>query len=335
MVVVLLLLAVLGVGAVFVVKSFLASPESAKARTSRDGAAAIEAGLEAAAQYQRDQKFPEANAILDKLAEQSPTDRAVRVAYAQALLGQKRWADAYKQYEAAISLGASANKTAAQTQRDPVQAQLHFEAGTAANMAQVPDRAEEHYWMAQSLDAAEPRYPLYLAMIQIRKGDDAAAAASLARTVKVNPDMAEAWGTMAELELKKNQLSLAGQHVEKARTLQPQVSRWRIVQARILNRQGDAKEAAAILAALPAADRMNKSVLTLRSESFGLLSRPMEAAAMYEEALGKSPSDAELAYQAALWYQRANMKEKAVELAKRAAMLGHEGAKELAASLDR
>ena len=83
-------------------------------------------------------------------------------------------------------------------------------------MAGQNDRAEEHYWMAQVLDAAEPRYPLFLGMMQIKKGDDDAAAASLLRAVKISPELAEGWGTLAELELKKNQNTLAAQHIERA-----------------------------------------------------------------------------------------------------------------------
>ncbi len=341
-----LLFAVLIVGAVFVAKSFLTVvPAKANAgNNTRNGATAIEAGLEAAATYQRERKFPEAMAILGKLAEQSPTDRAVRIAYAQALIGQEKHAEAFEQYEAAIKLsGASPVKptgaeAAAPTgfKRDPALAQLHFEAGTTANMVGFSDRAEEHYWMAQVLDPMEAKYPLYLSMMQLKKGGeeaDAAAGASLLRAVKVNPDLAEGWGTMAELELRKNQLGLAKQHIETARKLQPEVSRWRIVQARILNRQGEPEQASAILQALPTSDRMNKSILELQSESFGLMQKPYEAATMYEQAQELAPADAELAYQAALWFKRAGDVAKARENAMKAKMLGHEGGRELLGTL--
>lgn len=339
-----LLAVVLAVGGFIVVKSLIAPPSAADAAAAklRDGARAIEAGLEAAATYQRERKFAEAAAILDRLSQQSPTDRAVRVAYAQALIGLEKHAEAYKQYEAAISLSedpkvkiGSDEAKVAGVRRDPALAQLHFEAGTSANVAGLLDRAEEHYWMAQVLDPGEARYPLFLAMMHIKKGNDAEAAASLVRAVKINPDLAEAWGTMAELELKKNQISLAGQHIETARKLQPEVTRWALVQARVFNRQGDPQKAATILEALPPAQRMDKGTLNLLAESYGLLQSPTQAAAMYENAVKAMPSDPEIACAAAQWWNRAGETAKAIEFAKTAAMLGSEEGRDLLQTLEK
>jgi tetratricopeptide (TPR) repeat protein len=264
------------------------------------------------------------------------------VAYAQALIGQEKQAEAYRQYEAAISLSddpkvklGSDEAKVAGVRRDPALAQLHFEAGTSASVAGMVDRAEEHYWMAQVLDPGEARYPLYLAMVHIKKGDDGAAAASLVRAVKIKPDLAEAWGTMAELELKKNQLSLAGQHIETARKLQPEVTRWAVVQARVINRLGDPQKAAAILEALPPATRMDKGTLRLLAESYGLMQSPTQAAAMYEAAAKTMPLDAEIACAAAQWWERAGERAKAIEFARTAAMLGSEEGKDLLATLEK
>jgi tetratricopeptide (TPR) repeat protein len=351
LVVVGLLSVLLVVAGVFVVKALVASPSPADAatRSARDGARAIEAGLEAAATYQREKKFTEAAAILEKLSEQSPTDRAVRIAYAQALIGLERYALAYKEYEAAIALGDSSADDALPAaneskesrlerraremkrlagHRDPTLAALHFEAGTCANMADIPDRAEEHYWMAQVLDPGEARYPLYLSMIHIKKGDDDAAMADLVRAVKLNPDLAEAWGTMAELELKKNQGSLSLQHIETARKLQPEVARWMLVQARALNRQLEPEKAAAILEALSPSQR-DKAVLEVLAESYGMLRTPRKAAEMYEAAWRNASTDAELAATGAQWWHRAGDDKRALPLAKTAAMMGNQEGKEL------
>ena len=340
-----LLVAVLVIGVVVVARSLLAPAAPAKATNARDTGAAIEAGLKAADAYVRESKYPGAAAILEKLAEQSPTDQAVRVAYAQALIGLNRHAEAYKQYEAAISISGPPPLKAGQRmedvpdinglKRDPLLAHLHFEAGTCASVARMADRAEEHYWMAQVLDPGEARYPLYLAMIHIGKGDEAAGSASLLRALKLNPDLAEGWGTLAELEFKKGQTGLAGQHIETARKLQPDVTRWKMVQARVLNRQGEPAQAALVLQSIPPAEQADKSVLALRAECFGLLQSPADAAMMYENAEKKNPTDRELPYQAALWYERAGSPSLGAEQAQRAAMLGHPDAKELEARLRR
>lgn len=329
---------VLLVGGGFVVRTLLtAKTPNTPAAAARDTVTVIETGLASAAEYQRSGKFAEASTILSKLAKQAPTDRAVRLAYAQALLGQKRYEEALPQFDAAIALSSSAaNSTTATTPqtRDPVLAQLHFEAGTCANAAGQIDKAREHYQTAQALDPSEPRYPVFLAMIQIRAGDDVAAMASLVRSIKLNPDLAEAWGTMAELELKSNRLALAQQHLEKAVKLQPEVSRWRIVEARILNRQGDPERAATILQALPPGELAAKSVMGLLAESFGMMKKPGDAAMMYERAYAQTPNEPELAYLAATWYQRAGQPAKARAHAMTASTLGYAPAKELLAGLD-
>lgn len=299
-----------------------------------------DAGLDAAGRLQREGRFGEAGAILEKLIEKNATDQTARVAYAQSLIGQKKYKAAYEQYEAAIALmGSSPRITKASTLeaskslRDPAGAQLHFEAGTCANLAELPSRAQEHYEMAQTLDPSESRYPLYLAMMQIKRGDDPAANASLLRAVKLKPDLAEGWGTMAELALKQNRLGLASQHVGEARKLQPEVARWRVLEARVLNRQNKPEQAATLLLALDPSVRREKGVMGVLSESYGLLNKPSDAASMYVEAASANLSDPELSYNAAVWLERSGESTKAVNFAKTASMLGHQAAHDLLAKL--
>lgn len=321
--------------AVLVIRSVTRTPAESSAKTPKAGVAeSVEAGLEAAATYTRDKQFDEATAILARLVDRAPSDQTVRIAYAQALLGQRKFTEAYGQYEAAISLRGMPTKRPSENEvssiaRDPSGAALHFEAGTCANTAGKVDRAIEHYWMAQTLDNTEERYPLFLGMMQLKVGDDAAATASLIRAAKLKPDLAEAWGTLAEIALKKNQLGLAAQHLEKATKLQPEVARWRLVQARIFNREGKPEQAANIVLALDPATRMEPSVLALMSETYGLLGNAADGATMWADAAKIRPNDGETLYQAAVWARRAKRDEQAKAFAKTAAMLGHEGAKEL------
>jgi predicted Zn-dependent protease len=294
-------------------------------------AAGVETAKAAAARYHAQGKFAEAGAILAKLIETEPTDQAARIAYAQALMGQNKYVEAYAQYEAAVALLPAGTSQRIATSGDAGAAQLHFEAGTCANMAGRLDRAEEHYSMAQTADRAEPKYPLYLAMVQLKRGGkerESAAVASLLRATHLNPDLAEAWGTLAEIELRNDHLGLAAQHLEKARTLQPDVVRWRLVEARLLNRRGEAARALSLLTALPASQRHNAAVLGVMAESHGLLKQPAEAARMYVEAFkAVTPVSAELAYQAALWSERAGDGGQARDWAKTAATLGHADAR--------
>lgn len=324
-----LAIAVVGVGW-FVFRMAVGGPASTNgAAMARDAAKAVEAGLDAAAVYSRQGKFGEATAILSRLAEQSPENQTVRLALAQSLVGEKEFAAAYAQYEAAFAIESA---DGGQSAMNAAHARLQFEAGTCANQAGLTRQAAEHYHLAQLADPADARYPLYLAMIQIKLGEDDAATASLVRAAHLNPELAEAWGTLAELALKKNALGLASQHLENAERLQPEVARWRHVRARILNRQGEPEKAATLLLALPPAARRERDVMTTLAQTYGLLKRPADAARLYADAAKDTPDDAELRFQAATWFERAGDAASAAEHARIGALLGHEGCRELLAN---
>jgi tetratricopeptide (TPR) repeat protein len=279
--------------------------------------------------YSRQGKFGEATAILLRLVEQSPENRTVRLALAQSLVGERKFAEAYAQYEAAFALESVGGVQAALT---PADARLRFEAGTCANQAGLPRQAAEHYHLAQLADPADARYPLYLAMIQIKLGEDDAATASLVRAANLNPELAEAWGTLAELALRKNALNLASQHLDNAERLQPDVTRWRHVRARLLNRQGEPEKAATLLLALPPAARRERDVMATLAQAYGLLKRPADAARLYADAARDTPDDPELYFQAATWFERAGEARSAAEHARIGALLGHEGCREMLAN---
>mgnify|MGYP000207777938 CR=1 FL=1 len=321
-----------------------AAPSTNPLGAGNSSSTSLAAGLDAAAKHQRDGKFAEAAAVLAKLTEIDAADQTVRLAYAQALMGLKKHGEAYQQYEAALSLLPPGTTQRIASGGDEHAADLHFEAGTCASMVggdKMADRAIEHYSMAQTAAPREPRYPLYLAMVQLKKGDresQEAAVASLLRAAKLNPELGEAWGTLAEIALRNDQLGLASQHLEKARTLQPDVVRWRLVEARILNRRGDAEQAATALTALPPEQRRQPAVLAVLGESYGLLKRPLDAAAMYAEgfnAPGTEAPNAELAYQSALWFERGGNAAEARRMASAAAALGHVDARLLAGTTEK
>lgn len=309
-------------------------------------AKAIEAALESAAKYQRDGQFEQSSTILSKLVETNPQDPAIRRAYAQTLMGMKKYTPAYEQYEAALALQPPGTMQRIAAGKDEQAAQLHFEAGTCASAAGMLDRSIEHYSMAQTAAPGEAKYPLYLAMVQIKRAGgtdpetESAAMASLLRAAKLNPDLAEAWGTLAELELRRDQPGLAAQHIENARKLQPAVAKWRLVEARILNRKGEAERAATLLLALDPSQRNQPAILTVLGESYGLMRKPAEAAKLYADAFaasgasnGDAGPNAEYAYQAALWHERAGDKGNAAKFATSASMLGHADAKDLSVRL--
>lgn len=245
--------------------------------------------------------YDKAGRLLEALVAADARDVELHLLMAQVLCGKKEYGPAYEHIKTAIAL-------------DPESAaapEMHFDAGTIANSAGRSDLALEHYSQAQQARPKEPRFPLYLAMIQIKLGQEAAAMASLVRTVNLKPDIAEAWGTMAELELKGNSLGLALDHFRKAKELQPDLARWRIGEAKVLKRRGDAGDAeaaAGLLVALADKDRFTPDALATLAECFGLLGKPRLAAEQYAsaaEAKRGTPEAAQFHAKAAEWFERA------------------------------
>lgn len=345
-------------GALAVIRAFTSPAQTTNglggsgdhARRETRGAEAIEAALAAAHDYANNREYSKAEAILSQAVHEHPSDQPLRLELARTLVAEKKYAEAYPHYEAALAIGASSDITdAAIPAGSPADSQasakrtkllgdpkLHFEAGTIASKAGLLDRAEEHYSMAQTGDMTDARYPLFLGMVQLRLNKESAAQASLVRAVTLDPSQSVAWGTLAELSLKNNQLGLALQHIEKTRTLDPATPRWRLVQAKALKRRGekdDTELAAQLLLAMDKSEQVKPEALAVLSECYGMLHRPTDAAALYAEAGRLRPDDAELAYQAAIWYQRAGDAEQALRYAKAAAALKHEQAASLVKEL--
>jgi tetratricopeptide (TPR) repeat protein len=341
LVLVVALAAVLAVGAVMVGLAALGGqkPPDAGAGPKVGGAQAIAAIMDGAARLMQQREYDKAEVILAAAIKEHPFDADLRRQHAESLVALQRYKDAYAEYEALIALAnpsphakAAGAPVSGGGAPKPIDARLQFEAGTVASKAGLLDRAEEHYSMAQSGAPGEAKYPLYLAMVQIKRQERQEAIASLVRAVHLNPDLAEAWGTLAELALGDNQLGLAQQHVERAITLQPEAGRWRLVKAKVLKRSGradDVQKAATMLLALDPTERRKPEVLETLAECYGLLKRPADAAAMYIEAAKTDPTDADLAYQAALWSQRAGDDAGAMTWAKTAAMLGSAEARDM------
>lgn len=339
------LVVVLGVGLVVVLRGYLSTPSGGAGGTSggggsgglsgpRAGGSTVAPGrlaphetatFDTAQKALAAQEYAKAAAILTRLLEDDPdavADPAVNLALAEALLGGQDYEGAYRQFERVLAIeGGKAS---------PV---LHFQAGTVAAKAGRLDRAEEHYSMAQSGDASRVEYPLYLAMVQLRQGKTEPGVANLLRAIKLDPECAEAYGTLAEVYLRDNKLEIAMPNIARARALQPRLARWRIVEAKILKRQAKPREALEVLLAMDEADRTSGEALTVTAECFGMLGMPAEAAGLYISAAKREPTNAEHHYQAALWLQRAGREAEALASAKTASMLGHAGAKELVGSL--
>lgn len=294
---------------------------TAGAPTAVPATAGYEAALEAGRSYLAQRKWAEAESVLAAAAAKFPDQQQAPLLLAEALMAQRRFGEAYGQYRAALRVG-------------PATPDLHAAAGVLADDAGELGEAAAQFQQAEAKAPGEARHPLYLAMVQAKQGEDTKAMASLLRALRLNPDLAPAWGTLAELSFRNNDLTLAAQHAAKARELEPGAARWRHLEARVLKRQNLPREAAALLTALPPEQRRDPAVLRTLAECYGMLKRPGDAAAAYAEAAAAAPENAELVMEAAGWFRRAGDVAASRRHAERAAALGHPAARAMLAELD-
>lgn len=276
----------------------------------------IGAVLESSLEYMNVGEFERARIILSEATRQHPEDQDLRVAYAKALVALERPDAAYEQMEAALAIG-------------PRRHELEFLAGTCAAAAQRLDRALEHFAMAQTGDLTEVTYPIYLGQVQRQLGLSDKAKASFMRAVNMDPENTIARGSLADMFLGENKVGMARQQIDIARKLEPGVAQWRIIDARILNREGEPEKALLVLQGMNEQDKMSSPVLRLTAECYGLLSKPQAAAEVYARAVEAKPRHPEVAFEAALWFERAGQSDKAKTYAERAAMLGNEQARQM------
>lgn len=282
------------------------APSEANGQAARVPAhIAIKTALDSAQHHLRQNEPGKAEAILRDAVGLYPDDQELRVAFGESLMALRTFPAAYEQYVAALAIG-------------PRTAEIEFTAGTLANTIGKPDRAVEHYAAAQRADPKNPAYPLYLSQVQLKLNETEAAKVNLLLAATLDPESAIAWGTLADVALRENNVNIALQHIAKARELQPSVGAWRIVEARALKRKGDVEAALLVLGGLTPAERRELSVLSLLAECYGMLERPVDAANAYADASDTKPDEPDLAYEAAAWFARAEQADRAMVFGLRA-----------------
>jgi len=138
------------------------------------GHESIGASLDSARTLMKESRWGEAQAILSAATQQFPADQDLRIALAEAYLGQKKYPESYEQYEKALAIG-------------PREPSIEFAAGLVANTASMTERALEHFAQASLQDPKNAGYALNLGMIQRKTGDTEAARATLLRAANLDP----------------------------------------------------------------------------------------------------------------------------------------------------
>lgn len=263
-----------------------------------------------------------AQALLELAVEEYPAEQGLAALHAESLLALDRTAEALAEFERACFVG-------------PDSAAYRDFAGVLAAQLGEDETADTHWAVAQKLAPDNPKYPLYRAQVQRRMGDNDAARASLLLAARLDPELAEAWASLAAIALDENRPAMVAQYIERARALDPDSVYYRVLEARGLRRQGEAEMAASLLYAIPEAQRnADPTVLAELALCMGMLGEPERAAEMYIAAANAAPQNAEIAYEAALWLSRAGRPDEARALAARAESLGSEQAAALLAQIE-
>ncbi|MGJ8635342.1 MAG: tetratricopeptide repeat protein [Phycisphaerales bacterium] len=274
----------------------------------------IEQVLESVQVYVSAQEFGPAAAILREAIGRYPSDADLRFALGGLLMMTRDFEQAYEQYAAGLEHDEGVNP------------EMQFTAGTLANTIDQPEMALRHYQVAMEGDPKNADYPLYLANIQFKLNQLEKAKASLAIAARLSPDRAMVYATWAKIGLRQNKLSIAKNQVLKARELEPYAPEWMVLEANIQKRDGNPERAIELLSAMPQSAMEDPEAVRLLAESYGMIGQPGEAASRMVDFATANSDDAKAAFDAAVWLERAKLREDAVLWGRRARDLGHPSA---------
>jgi len=295
-----------------------ASPQASPIQT-------IEQVLESVQVYVSSEEYAPAVAILKGAIAKYPADADLRFALVDLYMLSQDFPLAYEQIVAAIEHSGDG--------RGGIHAKAQFTAGTLANTIGQPEMALVHYQAATKADPTNADYPLYLANIQFKLNQLDQAKASLAIAARLAPDRAMVWATWAKIALRQNKLAIAQQQIERARTLEPHVPAWTILEANIQKRSGNPERSIELLSALPEDAINDPESMRLLAESFGMIGKPEEAASRMVDYATLHNDNAQAAFDAAIWLERAKQRDNAVLWGRRARDLGHKRAQQWLDSL--
>jgi len=281
----------------------------------------IEEILGAVQVYVQSKQYPQATTVLEHAVSQYPGDQELHLALGDLYMLQNRHANAYAQYVSGIEIG-------------PSSAVAEFTAGTLANMLDQHELAAGHYNAAMKLDPKNPDTPIFLAAIQMKMNRLGEAKKNLAQASVLAPERARIYGMRSEIAMRENKLGIALEQVRRAIDLEPREVGWILQEARVLKRSGKAEQALNQLASLAQENIDLPETAMIMAECYGMLGRPGDAASRLMDVAQKHPDDAKLAFEVALWLDRAGERDDAVRWARRAVEAGNERAEAWIESLE-
>lgn len=251
------------------------SPRQAEAMTSKR-LEALKVSLEAATEYVNTGKDEEASAILEKLAQEYPTEPLVWEQLSEVRLHMGRVDEAYAMILKTIDLGRDT--------RD-----LEFNAGLVATGLDKIDEAIIHLQQACRLAPTDIQAPLYLANLYRKTNEIPKAQQQLLHILDINKNEPMAWGGLAQIAFLEDKRELAEQYLAKARELAPEFPTWQVLEAKLLRRRGKPEAAITMLCALGPEVRYSQEVVNEVAQCWALMSLPLKAAQEHADFLNQKP----------------------------------------------
>ncbi|MEE9403522.1 MAG: tetratricopeptide repeat protein [Algisphaera sp.] len=247
-----------------------------------------------------------------KIVKQHPTLHIAHQLEGQIHLQINHIDDAYAAFDRALTI-------------QPINAELHNLAGTAAMMrddfaagethfrqavAQTPSKSYFHLLLGDvllktnQLDEAEKQFNQTLSLKLMEHQANASLGDVFASRAQAASDPSEQaqWFQQAINQVETALAKLPSD--DKPETLFARTAYARKL-ARHYHHRGNPTEALALLHALPEDDRFNPDVLAEMATYLNALGQPIVAAVQYEAAAQRSPDNPDLLVQAARWYQQA------------------------------
>jgi tetratricopeptide (TPR) repeat protein len=242
------------------------------------------------------------NSILDKaraFVARYPKYPPAYTLLAKVYIELYEWPKAYAELEKSLALASN-------------QPMVHQLAGTMQYEMRDYEKAEDHYRTAHVLNPNDPLHLVYIAQVFIRTNRLEEASVRLLEAIALNSKSHEAYATMSDLFMKRNEPSQALQQIDKALEFAAANERGVVVpyvlkRAAVQRRAGDPQGAMQTLdEMLHDSEMMEPYVAKDVAETFGMLNQPDKAAEFYERATAANPTEWLLLAGAVDWALKAN-----------------------------
>ena len=253
-------------------------------------AEALEASLMAAEQYLQTRDLAKSEAILLRLLDRAPSEPRALELHGQVLMAKAADARDRGDHAGADGLFNEAyERYRALTALQPDSAGLQQSAGEVAQVAGRNDQALEHYQQAHELDPNELKPHFFTAQILIERGEYEQAIESLRQVLKIDPDEPLAYASLATIAVQQERYEQALEHIAEARSIRPDDVSFRVIEASIYRRRGDARRGLELLVALPSRQRGTWFVAEELAAAYSAIGEHERAAASWALAHRSNP----------------------------------------------